>query len=152
MYTILREIFKLSSHIVTKKTSKLHVTGLYEGNPQVTGGFPSQRTSYAENVSIWWCYHEYLSVLCTANMNHLLHGCTHLERKHNNNMSTIQWSWGITIDWHILMGASQWYHMSITASEITPATPLFVQQLVWAVYKEISKVLITSGFWGPSET
>ena len=30
--------------------------GLCEGNPPVTGGFPSQRTSNAENVSMWWRY------------------------------------------------------------------------------------------------
>ena len=41
----------------SKKTSKLHVTGLCEGNPPVTGGFPSQRASNVENVSIWWRYH-----------------------------------------------------------------------------------------------
>ena len=34
----------------SKKTSKLSVTGL-------RGGFPSQRTSDAENVSIWWRHH-----------------------------------------------------------------------------------------------
>ena len=28
-----------------------------EGNPPVTGGFPSQRASNAENVSIWWRHH-----------------------------------------------------------------------------------------------
>ena len=38
----------------SKKTSKLRVTGLCEGNLPVIGGFPSQRASYAENVSIWW--------------------------------------------------------------------------------------------------
>ena len=38
----------------SKKTSKTRVTGLCEGNPPVTGGFPSQRVSHAENVSIWW--------------------------------------------------------------------------------------------------
>ena len=42
----------------SKKMSKLRVTGLYEGNPSVIGGFPSQRTSNAENVSIWWRHHE----------------------------------------------------------------------------------------------
>ena len=36
----------------SKKTWKLRVTGLCEGNPLVTGGFPSQRASRAENVSI----------------------------------------------------------------------------------------------------
>ena len=40
-----------------KKTSKLCVTGLFEGNPPVTGGFPSHRASIAENVSIWWRHH-----------------------------------------------------------------------------------------------
>ena len=29
-----------------------------EGNSPVTGGFPSQRTSNAENVSIWWRLHD----------------------------------------------------------------------------------------------
>ena len=35
----------------SKKTSKLRVAGPCEGNPPVTGGFPSQRTSDVENVS-----------------------------------------------------------------------------------------------------
>ena len=42
----------------SKKTSKLRVTGLWEGNSPVTGEFPAQRTSNAENVSIWWRHHE----------------------------------------------------------------------------------------------
>ena len=42
-----------------KITSKLRVTGLCEGNPPVTGGFPPQRASYAENVFIWWRYHDW---------------------------------------------------------------------------------------------
>ena len=37
----------------SKKTSKLCVTGLCEGNSTVTGEFPSQRASNAENASIW---------------------------------------------------------------------------------------------------
>ena len=41
----------------SKKTSKLHVTGLCEGNSLVTGEIPVQRTSNAENVSIWWHHH-----------------------------------------------------------------------------------------------
>ena len=41
----------------SKKTVKLHITGLCEGNPPVTGGFPSQRASNAENVFIWWHHH-----------------------------------------------------------------------------------------------
>ena len=42
----------------SNKTSKLRVTGICEGNPLVAGGFPSQRASNAENVSIWWRHHE----------------------------------------------------------------------------------------------
>ena len=36
----------------SKKTAKLRATGLCEGNSPVTGEFPSQRASDAENVSI----------------------------------------------------------------------------------------------------
>ena len=42
---------------ISQKTSNLSVTGLSEGTPPVTGGFPSQEASNAENVSIWWCHH-----------------------------------------------------------------------------------------------
>ena len=42
----------------SKKTSKLRVTGLCEGNSPVTCEFPAQRASNAENVSIWWRHHE----------------------------------------------------------------------------------------------
>ena len=41
----------------SKKTSKLRITGLCEGNSPVTGEFRSQRASKAEKVSIWWPYH-----------------------------------------------------------------------------------------------
>ena len=43
----------------SKKTSKLRVTGLCEGNSPVTGEYPSQWASIAENVSIWWRHHGY---------------------------------------------------------------------------------------------
>ena len=38
----------------SKKTYKLRVTGLYEGNSPVTGDLSAQRASNAETVSIWW--------------------------------------------------------------------------------------------------
>ena len=50
---LLKRLFKRRS----KKTSKLRVTGLCEGNSWVTGEFPAQRPSYAEKVSIWWRHH-----------------------------------------------------------------------------------------------
>ena len=37
----------------SKKTSKLRVTGLCEGNSPMTGEFSAQRASNAENVSMW---------------------------------------------------------------------------------------------------
>ena len=42
----------------SKKTSKLRVTGLCAGNSPVTGEFLAQRSSNAENVSIWWRHHD----------------------------------------------------------------------------------------------
>ena len=45
-----------------KKTPKLHVTGIRAGNSPVTGEFPAQRASNAENVSIWWRHHDWTFV------------------------------------------------------------------------------------------
>ena len=45
------------------KTSKLYVTGLCEGNSPGTDEFLTQRASNAENISIWWCHHEMVSIL-----------------------------------------------------------------------------------------
>ena len=50
---LLNGIFRRRS----KKTQKLRVTGLCEGNSPVTGEFPSQRASKAENVSVSWRHH-----------------------------------------------------------------------------------------------
>ena len=41
----------------SEKTSKLQVIGFCAGNSPVTGQFPTQRASNAENASIWWCRH-----------------------------------------------------------------------------------------------
>ena len=46
----------------SKKTSKLRITGLCEGNSPVTGEFPSQRASNAENASAWWRRHGNMCV------------------------------------------------------------------------------------------
>ena len=43
---------------ISKKTSKLRVTGLCAGNSPETGEFPAQMASNAENVSIWWRHHS----------------------------------------------------------------------------------------------
>ena len=41
------------------KHQKLRVTGLCAGNSPVTGEFPAQMASNAENVSIWWRHHDF---------------------------------------------------------------------------------------------
>ena len=46
------------------KASKLRVTGLCAGNSPVTGEFPTQMVSDAENVSIWRCNHVLLNNQC----------------------------------------------------------------------------------------
>ena len=46
------------SRLRSKKTSKLRVAGLWEGNSPVIGEFPAQKASNAENVSIWWRHHD----------------------------------------------------------------------------------------------
>ena len=51
---LLNRLFRRRS----KKTSKLRVTGLCQGNSPVTGEFPAQRASNAENVSISWRHHD----------------------------------------------------------------------------------------------
>ena len=53
LYCLLNHLFRRRS----KKTSKLRVTGLCAGNSPVTGEFPTQRASNAENVSFWWRHH-----------------------------------------------------------------------------------------------
>ena len=52
-YCLLNRLFRRRSN----KTSKLRVTGLCVGNSPVTGEFPAQMASNAENVFIWWRHH-----------------------------------------------------------------------------------------------
>ena len=52
-HCLLKRLFTRRS----KKASTLRVTGLFEGSSPVAGEFPAQRTSNAENVSIWWRHH-----------------------------------------------------------------------------------------------
>ena len=46
-----------------KENTKPRVTGLCAGNSLVTGEFPAQMASNAENVSIWWRHREISPVL-----------------------------------------------------------------------------------------
>ena len=53
----------------SKKTSKLRITSLCEGNSPVTVEFPAQRASNAENVSIWWRHHDAIKHTCNDRRN-----------------------------------------------------------------------------------
>ena len=52
---LLNRLFRRKS----KKTSKPRVTDLCAGNSPVTGEFPAQMASNAENVFIWWRHHDH---------------------------------------------------------------------------------------------
>ena len=58
-----------------KKTSKLRVTGLWAGNSPVSGEFPAQMASNAENVSIWLRHHV-IYVYITGDPLHSRAACT----------------------------------------------------------------------------
>ena len=67
VHCLLNRLFRRRS----KKTSKLCVTGLCAGNSPVTGEFPAQMASNAENVSIWWRHHaQFLNKLRRNLSNH----------------------------------------------------------------------------------
>ena len=59
----------------SKKTPKLRVTGLCVGNSPVTGEFPAQRASNAENVSIWWRHHAPWAIPCNIYFSASLISC-----------------------------------------------------------------------------
>ena len=57
---VLNRLFKRRS----KTTSKLRATDLGEGNSPVTGEFPTERASNAENISTWWSHHGIFDLVC----------------------------------------------------------------------------------------
>ena len=66
---LLNRLFRRKS----KKTSQLRVTGFCAGNSPVTGEFPAQMGSNAENVSIWWRHHVFTyTVQCRHYAAHFL--------------------------------------------------------------------------------
>ena len=79
----------------SRKSSKLRVTGFGEGNSPVTGEFPAQRASNAENVFIWWRHrgqsYDFWNIL--VNM-------SHESRKHDD---VITWR-GFPSYWPLVRG------------------------------------------------
>ena len=89
---------------ISKKISKLQVTGLCAGNSPVTGEFPSQRASNVENLSIQWCHHGYANRLQRGplgdavwihqfTLSHSgLHDCVNIRLTKNNMISSPSWN------------------------------------------------------------
>ena len=71
-----------------KKTSKLCVTGLCVGNSPVTGEFPAQRASNAENVIIWWRHHALLNRTAIIHYIHRAYHCQQANFQTNGRKST----------------------------------------------------------------
>ena len=73
-----------------KKTSKLRVTGLCEGNLRVTDEIPAQRASDGAYVSIWW-RHVYSDTNCADNIPGLFammtSYCVHIQYKWYKHLS-----------------------------------------------------------------
>ena len=95
----------------SKKISKLCVPGLCEGNSPVTGEFPAQRASNAENISIWWRHHISVivswhgNIFCIADFVRAIHWASNVElsffvislHKPLNELFRCQWFQNI---WH----------------------------------------------------
>ena len=88
-----------------KKILKLRATGLCEGNQPVIDGFPSERASNAENVSIWWPHHD------------LAYGYVHRKKIHTPLHNEIM-TWNIFphylpfvrgIEWLFSLTKGEWY-------------------------------------------
>ena len=80
----------------SKKTSKLRVTGLCEGNSPVTGEFSAQRASNVENVSIWWRHHEMIAILLERHNSHLFHSRPSFNCDLNKRPLALIHGWAIT--------------------------------------------------------
>ena len=74
----------------SKKTSKLSITGVCEGNSPMTGEFPAQRARNAENVSIWWCRMFFVQCISLKECLYCLvcRTTTNLDMSHVNVMQT----------------------------------------------------------------
>ena len=78
----------------SKKTSKHRVTGLCAGNSPVTGEFPAQMTSNAENVFIWWRHHDMFgNLLGTGGF---------------PSQRPVKWSFGFFLGWLIKLLNKHW--------------------------------------------
>ena len=93
---LLKRLFRRRS----KETSKLRVTGLCVGNSPVTGEFPAQRASSADNVSIWWRHHAIWRGCLTSTKNPFY-------KKDGRSISAM--GFPILMRWHLHIESAPWY-------------------------------------------
>ena len=106
---LLNRLFRCRS----KKISKLHVTGLCERNSLVTGEFPVQMASNAENVSIWWRYHGVKWKHIATDQVYSVRGSflEHLlPRGHFTNMNRLKSQHGCVITCPVICGVKLFIH------------------------------------------
>ena len=106
----------------SEKTSKLCVTGFCEGNSPMTGEFPAQRASDAENVSIWWRHHVFL---------------------HMSKLPTIRPDkWGVLCQKQVSRAGTSNYMPHILWGVITCAYPLYLLQAQHSWNMHMIRVLL----------
>ena len=90
---LLNRLFRRRS----KKTSKLRVTGLCEGNSPVLGEFSAQMASDTENVSIWWRHHIASIGVSIAEImqSHVINGIFSTDR-----MPSLYWNGSLVTNQH----------------------------------------------------
>ena len=81
----------------SKKTPKLRITVLYEGNSPVTREFPAQRASNADDISIWWRLPDLPSfqwgwVMRSSEL--ILKKCIYFMTSHHVSSPWVKWVWG----------------------------------------------------------
>ena len=107
-------------HAQAKKrenTSSSATLVLYEGNPSVTDGFPSQRASNAESVSMP-CHHRVFHIF----------RCTNL----NLNMNHLD---SLKVSWH-------WWHISQLCHQLSS-----VYKVMISIFRTVAKYLTTGRYF-----
>ena len=136
---LLNRLFRCRS----KKTSNLRVTGLCVGNSPVTGEFPAQRASNAENVSIWWRHHwcvlYYSGYLNNSYRNGVIYCYMHslypnVACRYRNEKSELKWysqpikvtPWWLICNFILLFWRNHkrepWWFLSLPSSFPLPAS------------------------------
>ena len=96
-----------------KKTSKLRVTGLGAGNSPMTGEFPAQMASNAENGSIWWRHRETSSIgvveanacACTCNLTLMNIRTSTSTHAFTNELLLLTYQFQIKFHWSLFLRA-----------------------------------------------